>query len=61
VTREDRIEALSITTADLLEQLNELIALREQVRQAQAAARQLNIKKSGRFLKIKCRPPLDVH
>ena len=42
MTREDRIEALSITTADLLEQLNELIALREQVRQAQAAARQLN-------------------
>jgi hypothetical protein len=43
MTREDRIEVLSSTTTDLLKQLNELNVLREQVRQAQAAARQSHI------------------
>jgi hypothetical protein len=43
MTREDRIEVLSSTTTDLLKQLNELNVLREQVRQAQAAARQSQI------------------
>jgi hypothetical protein len=58
MTREDRIEALSSTTSDLLKQLNELNILREQVRQAQAAVRRSHIYNQEEAI---FRAPLNMH
>ena len=43
MTPEERLEYIATRSAIILAQLKEVRALREQLRQAQAAARQLNI------------------